>query len=331
MDSKRIADTRFAVLNNVKADYVRTAMLIDASCCGEVDEVVAGSVVKVSVIVPHYQDLEALDRCLAALERQTYPRDQFEVVVADNASAVGEAEVARVIAGRARLMVVHERGAGPARNGGVEASRGEILAFTDSDCVPEPQWLSEGVAALERSDIVGGQVTVLVADPAAPTPAEAFETVFAFNFKDYILRKGFTGSGNLFVPRRIFDEVGGFAVGVSEDVEWSMRARGKGFRIGYAEQAVVAHPARRSWEELKAKWLRVNSETYGLLTQRSAGRVRWLARTWATPLSAVAHTPKVLRDGRLDARGKLKALNMLYKLRLWRFVDGHRVLFGLRR
>jgi GT2 family glycosyltransferase len=289
------------------------------------------SQIQVSVIVPHFEDLTALDLCLSALERQTYPREHFEIIVADNASPCGEERVADTIAGRARLVVVTKRGAGPARNGAAELATGEILAFTDSDCVPEPQWLSEGTAALAKHDIVGGQVTVLVEDPAKPTPTEAFETVFAFNFKDYIEKKGFTGSGNLFVPRDIFDKVGGFSVGVSEDVEWSGRARAKGYTIGYCEQAIVAHPARRTWEELKAKWLRVNSETYGLLSRRSAGRLNWLARTWATPLSAVVHTPRVLRNERLDKKGKMKALQMLYKLRLWRFFDAHLVLLGIRR
>jgi GT2 family glycosyltransferase len=264
--------------------------------------------VQVSVVIPHYQDLRALDRCLSALAAQNYSSELFEVIVADNASPCGLEAVEAAIAGRARLVSVLDRGAGPARNGGVQVASGKILAFTDSDCVPEPQWLSEGVAALAENDIVGGHVSVLVDDEAMPTPTEAFEQVFAFNFEDYILRKGFTGSGNLFVPRSTFDKVGGFRVGVSEDVEWSMRARERGFRIGYAPQAVVGHPARRSWEELRSKWQRVNSETFGLMTSKPGGRLMWLARTWALPLSAVAHTPRILFSGRArSARAKLGA------------------------
>ncbi len=79
---------------------------------------------------------------------QTYPRDGFEIIVADNASPEGEAAIAALIAGRAELTIVAERGAGAARNGGAAKARGEILAFTDCDCVPEPRWLEAGVAAL---------------------------------------------------------------------------------------------------------------------------------------------------------------------------------------
>jgi GT2 family glycosyltransferase len=288
--------------------------------------------VKVSVIMPHYEDLGGLRKCLAALDAQTYPREDFEIVVGDNASPSGPEKVAEAIAGRARLVTVTERGAGPARNGAVAASSGEILAFTDSDCVPEPQWLAAGLKALEHHDFVGGRVEVLVDDPARPSAAEAFERVFAFNFEDYILRKGFTGSGNMFVPRALFDRVGGFRTGVSEDAEWSFRARAMGLRLGYARDAVVGHPARRSWSELRAKGLRINSETYQLMLGQPNGRARWLARSLAMPLSAVAHTPRVLRSPKLpNAAARLGALAMLYRLRLWRLLDGHALFFGLRK
>ncbi len=283
----------------------------------------------ISVIVPHYNDLANLDRCLAALQAQTMDPSRIEIVVADNTSPQGEAAVAAVVAGRARLVTVAERGAGPNRNGGVAASRGEILAFIDSDCVAEPDWLAEGVRALADYDFVGGKVSVLVDDPQRMSPAEAYEAVFAFDFKDYITRKGFTGSGNLFVSRRVFDAVGGFRPAVSEDVDWSHRATALGFRLGYAPAAEVGHPARRSWDELLGKWRRVNREMFLLAHDRPRGRSKWLARTWAMPLSALAHTPRVLTSPALpNARARLAALKTLYRLRLWRFVDGNRLLLG---
>lgn len=282
----------------------------------------AGSTPRISVIIPHYSDLPALDLCLTALQAQTLDADAFEIIVADNASPVGEDAVAKAIAGRARLVTVHERGAGPARNGGVSVARGEILAFTDCDCIPAPAWLSEGLAALEHSDFVGGGMRVLVGDEAHVTGAEAFELVFAFDNQAYVERKGFTVTANLFCPAAIFAQVGGFRAGVSEDLEWSHRARDAGFRIGYAPAALVAHPARRDWGELSAKWRRLNAETYGIVAARPKGRSRWLARSLLLPLSALAHTPRVLASQRLRSPGqKLKALATLYRLRVWRAVD----------
>lgn len=287
---------------------------------------VVGDQPRLSVIVPHYHDLRSLDLCLQALEAQRFPRSDFEIIVADNASPEGEARVADVIAGRARLVTIGERGAGPARNGGAELARGDLLAFTDCDCMPEPQWLAEGVEALSRFDFVGGAMQVLVDDPEHLSATEAFEREFAFNNRDYVETKGFTVTANLFCSRAVFDAVGGFRVGVSEDFEWCQRARGAGYRLGYAPMAIVGHPARRTWDELLGKWRRLNSETYALFGESAGGRVRWVLRSLALPISAMAHTPRVLASRKLEnIEQKLSALKVLYRLRLWRFADALRL------
>ena len=289
----------------------------------------SGGAPKVSVIIPHYRDLGGLAICLAALERQSYPRDRFEVIVADNASPEGAAAVAEVIAERARLVVVPEKGAGLARNGGVAASSGEVLAFIDSDCVAEPGWIEGGVRALESFDFVGGRIRVLVVDPDRMTGPEAFERVFAFDTKTYVERKRFTVTANLFCPRTLFDRVGGFKTGVSEDFEWSRRAQAAGFALGYAPFAVVGHPARRSWTELVTKWKRINAETWGLSAGGPGRRVRWLARTLLLPGSAVVHTVKVITSPELTSAGqRWGAIGVLFRIRFWRFRDSLRLLFS---
>jgi GT2 family glycosyltransferase len=283
----------------------------------------------VSVIVPHYNDLARLDVCLAALERQTYPAADFEIIVSDNASPCGHAAVAAAIAARARLTVTPTPGAGAARNSGVALARGQILAFTDCDCQPEPDWLAQGLAALEQYDFVGGAMKVLVDDPARLTSAEAFERVFAFDNATYVTRKGFTVTANLLCRRAVFDAVGGFLVGVPEDIEWSHRAAAAGYRIGYAPGAVVGHPARRSWEELTTKWRRLNTEQFGLIKDRPLGRWRWLARNALLPASALAHTPKVMRSAQLSSfKQRLGALSVLYRMRLWRLADAAQLVAG---
>src|SRR5262245_57268854 len=123
----------------------------------------------VSVVIPHYEDFENLDRCLTALASQT--RDgPIEILVADNGSPSGEKSLLDTIAGRAHFVIVRERGAGPTRNGGVTAARGTILAFIDSDCVPSRRWLAEGVAALKSFDVVGGKIAVSTADRNQVSP-----------------------------------------------------------------------------------------------------------------------------------------------------------------
>jgi len=281
----------------------------------------------VSVVVPHYHDLAGLADCLRSLDRQTYPRDRFEIVVSDNASPEGQAAIEEVLGGRARLVIAVEKGAGPARNVGVAAARGEVLAFTDADCQPEPGWLAAGVAALSTCDFAGGAMRVLVRAGLPMTGPEAFESVFAFDNAAYVRGKGFTVTANLFCPRSIFEAVGPFRAGVSEDLEWSFRAREVGFCIGYAADAIVGHPARRTWPELLAKWHRLTAETLELYRARPAGRLVWLARSLCLPLSAVVHTPRVLTSPRLSgAADRISALAALYRLRFWRCGEGLRLL-----
>jgi len=281
----------------------------------------------VSVVIPHYNDLVNLEVCLTALQAQTYPADRLQLIVADNASPQGLAAVQAVAGSRAQVVLVEEKGAGPARNGGVAKATGEVLAFIDSDCVADPRWIEEGVAALARYDFVGGQVTVLVGDEEHMTAVEAWERVFAFDFKTYIEKKGFTGSGNLFCPRKTFETVTGFRAGISEDYEWSKRAQSCGFKLGYAPAAIVGHPARRNWDELTRKWRRLNIETYGLSAGRPGRRLKWFVRSLLLPLSAVAHTPKVLLSKGLHRPSqRLGALGVLYAIRFWRVADSWGVL-----
>lgn len=289
-------------------------------------QAVSKSEPKVSVVIPHYRDVENLKICLRALEAQSYPRASFEIIVADNGTP--EADAVRNATGAARLVIAQERGAGPARNAGAAAAQGEILAFIDSDCVPQPQWLAEGVAALSRFDFAGGRVTVLVGDPHSMTAVEAFEKVFAFDNESYVTKKGFTGSGNLFCPRALFEKVGGFRVGVSEDVEWSHRATAAGFRLGFAAKAAVGHPARRSWPELVAKWRRLTLEAYLLAMEKRGGKLRWFLRSLLLPPSALAHAPRVLRHPEIGMDRKLGAIGVLFAIRCWRFRESLRLLLS---
>ncbi len=278
----------------------------------------------VSVIVPHFEDLANLGKCLDALDTQSF-RD-FETIVADNASPIGEAVVAAVIDGRAKLVIAPERGAGAARNTGVMAASGSILAFTDADCVPDPGWLAAGVAALGGVDLVGGAMRVSFAKPAAPTPVEAFERVFAFDNRAYVEAKGFSVTANLFTRAEVFAAVGGFRPQVSEDADWCLRARAMGYRIAYAPDAVVAHPARRTWAELTRKWERLERESAALHRAHGGSVVKWRLRTWALPLSAIAHLPKALAASKLPRlRDRLAAAQILVRLRLWRFAEARRL------
>ena len=277
----------------------------------------------VSVIVPHYNDFQHLRCCLESLRHQTFPRERLEVIVADNNSAGGIAAVER-IAPDVIVVAAREQGAGPARNVGASVACGTYLAFIDSDCIADEAWLYEGMAALERFDYVGGQVITTITEGKCPTLAEAFEAIFAFNFKKYIERDKFTGSGNLFVSKVTFEQVGGFRARVSEDVEWCRRANSLGLRLGYAERAVVYHAARREWSELTRRWDRVMLEDIHLAMERPRWRLRWITHAALVILSPLAHWFPVVRSRRLvGLRAKIHGVFGLLRIRTYR---GYRMI-----
>jgi GT2 family glycosyltransferase len=286
----------------------------------------------VSVIIPHYNDLDNLRHCLQLLAKQTAPTGSFEVVVADNNSHCGLVEVEGVCAGIARVAPAPIQGAGEARNAGVAASHGGVLAFIDSDCRPAADWIERGLAAMSRANVIGGRVEVDVRDPTNPTGAEAFEKVFAFNFKRYIEEEGFSGSGNLFVRREDFERVGGFRSVVAEDLDWGRRATAMGLKLAYADDVVVSHPARYDWGQLKNKWRKMTAEAYAVAREKRYGRLLWFCRSWAILASPFAHSVTVLRSKKLMGMDqKAKAVAVLFRLRVWRFVETNRVLFSRRR
>lgn len=281
---------------------------------------------RISVVIPHYNDPDSLRLCLDALERQTIGRDAFEIIVGDNNSPCGLAAVEAAVAGRARIVTILEKGAGPARNGAAAEARGEILAFTDSDCVVEPGWLAAGTARVAPGRFIGGHMYVLKPEGRL-NGAEALEMALAFDNEGYVRRTQFTVTANLFVMRADFERVGGFRVGVSEDLEWCHRAIASGLSIDYAPDASVGHPPRPDWSALLVKTRRIQRELYLFNIERPKGRLRWLVRSVAQPAMIPQDVAKILRTpGTKGAR--LAAVTTLVRLRLWRGGAGLLQLLG---
>lgn len=275
-----------------------------------------------AVIIPHYNDQTRLARCLDALVPQLAEAPgRTEIVVVDNGSdpALPPGYMDRWP--EVRFVVETGRGAALARNRGVAETSATALFFIDSDCLPAGDWLATAFAVRDRAALVGGSVPVFDETPPPRSGAEAFEAVFAFDFRRYIEEKGFSGSGNLVTRRAVFDRIGGFRPGLSEDLDWCHRATAAGFDLVHAEELEASHPSRSDWPALKRKWRRLTDETWGLRGRGPDARIGWAVRALAMPLSALVHLPKVLRSDRLDTRGdRLKCIATLFRLRLLRSV-----------
>lgn len=212
---------------------------------------------KVSVIVPVYNAAEALPRLVGSLRAQDYPRDRFEILLVDNNSTDGSAAVMRGFGDVACLSQTQWQGPGATRNAGIERATGEVLAFVDADCWAHPAWLSTGVRKLteEGLDRVAGHVEFVLS--GYPNIYEIYDATINFRQTDFV-SGGWCGTGNLFAPRSLFEEIGPFdpALISCEDCEFGLRASRAEKTLGFAPEAIVYHRARTRLWSLFKKWVR---------------------------------------------------------------------------
>jgi len=276
----------------------------------------------ISVIVPHLNQPQGLEACLRSLDAQTLDQSQFEVVVVDNGS---NAQPDVIVARHQRVRMLHERipGPGQARNCGVQGAIGEILAFIDADCRAHPGWLQsalEAIHSMPDGSVLGGDVQIWHEGNASYTAIEAYESVFSYQFKRYIERHGFSGTGNMVVRRLDFEKVGLFTgISVAEDVEWGQRARAAGLIFRYVPNMIVFHPARLSLHELFVKWDRQIQHFLNMARGKPAWRIRWIARAVTVLASTLVELPRVATTDRLNGTpARMKALGVLVAVRTYR-------------
>jgi GT2 family glycosyltransferase len=234
----------------------------------------------VTVIVPVYNDVTRLRECLQALAVQNYPRGRLDVVVVDNASTQ---DPAAAIPTDPRFTLISEAQTGSyaARNRGLSVATGEVLAFTDSDCTPDPDWISRGVAALTatpRAELVGGDIELTYANGRPLGAAELYESRHGFPQEAYLRAQQFAATANMLTWRRVFDAIGPFDANLQSggDVDFGRRVARAGGRLRFAPDAVVRHPARSSNRELIGKFVRITKGEMTLDRARGAGRLHFL-------------------------------------------------------
>lgn len=294
----------------------------------------------VSVIVPVWNDAERLAGCLRALEEQTYADDSYEVIVVDNHSAEragkDSEKVAHLVSVNAHSRVVNERRAGSyaARNAGVAVAQGEIIAFTDADCIPAPDWIERGVAHLTAREgncaVVAGRIEIFPRVAAQPNAVEQYEVLVALAQKEFVRKYSFGATANLFTFKEVLARAGSFLAEVKSggDLEWGRRVTGFGYKLEYFEDTRVFHPARSSFAELYTKIVRVSGGHHDL--KRLKGREylefdrSWLADL-LPPVRAMAH---IMREPSLNRwRDRIKVCIVLCFVRFVQAFEKSRLAF----
>ncbi len=288
-----------------------------------------GSEPFVSVIIPVYNDAPRLKICLSALEKQTYPSSRYEVIVVDNGSdAYEQVESLADKFPSTRATQELTPGSYAARNRGIAEASGEILAFTDADCIPSPEWLETGVKYfLDYPDCgtIGGRIDMFFQDPDNITPAELYDKViFGFPHEEMIRSYGGMITANIFARKAVVDDVGGFLAHLKSfgDQEWGMRVKASGYQQIYADDAWVAHPVRNSLDDMFRRKARCVGGVYDLyISQETSLWVRSKRTIKIVLEDLFIHssrlTKKVLSDPRIgDFPTRLQVLWILIRMQL---------------
>jgi glycosyltransferase involved in cell wall biosynthesis len=196
----------------------------------------------VSVIVPVYNAEETIRDCIDSLLQLNYPKENLELIFVNNASTDKTREVLKQYSNEIRILYEAKRGPAAARNKGLLNAKGEIIAFTDSDCVVDKDWLLNLIKPLRdsRVGVVGG--TILSKQPY--NAIEAFgEYIHDHNkaineYKPpYAITMNWTSRLCVLKEINLFDE----SFIRCEDVDLSYRILQSGYLLAFEPQAIVRH------------------------------------------------------------------------------------------
>jgi len=222
----------------------------------------------ISIIIPTYNRREELKELLCSLKQQDFRAD-FEVIIVDDGSTDGTGEVVAEIApkwnGRLSYFGQENKGPGTARNLGIQQAKGDILVFTDTDCLAPSGWLKELTIPLSDESVgaVGG--------PEQTCPDDSLLLkCFSYVMTSFLTTGGIRGrkgkklakyyprSFNMAVSRKAMRMVGGFReMFYGEDILLSHEIKQAGFRLQYAQDAVVYHRRRTTLKQFFGQLFRM--------------------------------------------------------------------------
>ena len=282
----------------------------------------------VSVIIPTYHDWERLKLCINGLHEQTYPREFFEVIIINNDPA-DFLPPSLDLTDNCLLITDGTPGSYAARNAGIRVAKGTILAFTDSDCIPQPRWIEAAVTALSLgADRVAGKVELFFKSGKL-TAIEKYEKALAFQQDNYVQIQGASVTANLITYKSAFQKVGLFDQSLFSggDMEWGWRARDSGLSLIYSPEAVVLHPARRSIHEILRKKKRIIGGSCNIARLReNEGRI-WFFMGFFPPIGFYI---EIFKRNDLEFSEKIIVSLLEYLIRLHKTIYQSLLLLGFR-
>ncbi|MFN7916166.1 MAG: glycosyltransferase [Vicinamibacterales bacterium] len=279
-----VDDWKFGLVDKARAPKAAAAAVAQAYADAPFSRAAKATWPKVSIVVCAYNAADTLEDNLSSLEKLTYP--DYEIILVNDGSRDRTSAIGHAHAG-VRVIDIPNGGLSAARNVGLAAATGEIVAYTDADTRVDRDWLTFLVQPFLRSDVVGsGGPNVVPADdpPVAQCIARAPGGPTHVLLDDRIAEH--VPGCNMAFRREALLAIGGFnpiylRAGDDVDVCWRLQARG--WKIGFAAAALVWHHHRSS---VKAYWRQQVGYGEG---------ERWL----------LAHHPEKFLDGHMLWRGRI--------------------------
>lgn len=195
--------------------------------------------VQISIVIPAHNASRTLAQCLAACKAQSYTPK--EIIVVDDGSTDDTFAIAKSLG--VKCLTQERKGPASARNAGANLTDAEMIAFTDSDCIPSQDWLEKLVASVKDGvGLLGG--TYGIANPGSLLARMIHEEI-RIRHENYPEEVDFAGSYNMLCRKSVFDFLGGFDESFSdasaEDNDFAYRVVEAGWKIHYVPDAVVYH------------------------------------------------------------------------------------------
>lgn len=262
-----------------------------------------------SVVVPVFNQWHLLPELINVFLHQT---GEFttELVIIDNGSdeIPKLPEIANI-----RLLECEKPGSYAARNAGLSVVSGDLVVFTDADCLPDNNWLEHLFRAYSDSDkhtLLAGNV-IIRGNSKQPSSAELYDIAAGLPQQRYVSR-GYAVTANLAIPRTVFDRVGIFDDNrfSGGDADFCQRSRNAGFSIEFISDAVVFHPARTTWEDYATKVRRMKGGQ--IRAGKFSRRFKYFLITLLPP---VWRFWRIVKNDKLKLSEKIRVL--WFQSRLW--------------
>lgn len=210
-----------------------------------------------SIIIPAYNAQKTLAACLQALQTQTVPREQYEIIVINDASQDNTVAIAEAN-GADRIISEGKLGKSGTRNAGAKAAQGAILLFTDADCEPLPNWIEEMVTPfLNDPEIIGAKGAYYSRQTEWVARFTQVEVEERYDLLATHKTINFIDTYSAGYRRDVFLENGGFDVTLPEveDQDLSFRLAAKGYKMVFIPSArVYHHHLTSAWGYAKRKY-----------------------------------------------------------------------------